>query len=76
MELIGTPDFPNPIVDPVSGLAITIPATQQNYPGWWAQQPDLYQHILDLRKQYGIEVDDGIAAWEASVEEARASYEP
>ena len=76
MELINLPsNLPDAIIDPLSGLAINHPVVIQNYPGWWDEQPGLYQHILEERKKLGIVVDDGISEWEAQVREMNSGQE-
>jgi hypothetical protein len=57
------------IIDPVSGYNANIPATKQGYPYWWKMQPMAYESLLELRKQHGIVVDDGIEAFEAQSSE-------
>jgi hypothetical protein len=76
MDLINQIKLPAEVViDPVTGLALNVPVTLQNYPGWWTNEPDVYEHYLTARLERGIIVDDGIDEWEAQVAIARAEYE-
>jgi len=54
-------DTPMPdvlIIDSASGYAVNVPVTEQNYPFWWNDRPDVYARILQARKELGIELVD------------------
>jgi hypothetical protein len=59
--MIGPTNTPIPkqlIVDAVSGYAVNVPVTEQDYPGWWNDRPEVYARIKQARKDLGIDVID------------------
>lgn len=52
------PELPDEvIIDPLTNMAINVPAVQQGPPYWWENAP-VYDRIKRLRKEAGIEVND------------------
>lgn len=46
------------IIDDQSGYAVNVPFIHQGYVGWWDDDPETTQRILDTRKRLGITVED------------------
>lgn len=53
--------FPIPdevLIDEATGLALNIPASLQEYPNWWNEEPERYDQLQQARKAAGIKIDD------------------
>lgn len=46
------------LIDIGTGLALNIPAAYQEYPGWWADQPERYTALRNAREVAGITIED------------------
>jgi hypothetical protein len=58
IEPNGTPIPDVLVIDSASGYAVNVPVTEQNYPFWWNDRPEVYARILQTRTELGIEVVD------------------
>lgn len=59
MELSQPFDMPDEVlVDPQTGLAMNLPITVQEYPGWWNREPEKYAALKLAREKAGIVIDD------------------
>ncbi len=58
-----------PIIDAETGYALNLPLGLQVEPGWAQAKPEMYAHIVAVRKELGIVIEDDLLVGDAPDEE-------